>query len=110
MLAKALLPLLWRLAAVTVQYLKAKHRWTWAPIGILGTTSGNILSFRKQGRHTAVNAILGSAQMTFFIYVAAWSPELFKVWRSYPTLTVLAVLVISELLDLSPGAEAPIQD
>jgi hypothetical protein len=110
MLAKALLPLLWPLAAAVVQYLKAKHRWTWQPVSILWPSEEADPYFEKSGRRIALDAILGSVQMTFFIYLAAWSPELFKLWRVYPTLTVLAVLFVAGLLDISRRRQTPIQN
>jgi len=100
--AKILLPLFWPLAAVVVQYMKARHRWTWSPIAVLEKSRLTDPCFHREGWQIALAAVLGSAQMTFFIYVATWSPELFKVWRSYPTLTVFAVVLVAGLLDLSP--------
>ena len=106
MFTKILAPLLWPLAAVLVQYLKAKHRWTWNPIGIRERSGPTAPSFQQ----IAFDAIRGSAQMTFFVYLAAWSPELIKVWRGYPVLTGLAVVFVSGLLDLSPRPQAPVQN
>jgi hypothetical protein len=107
MLVKILLPLLWPLAAVMVQYLKARHRWIWNPISVLEKSS--LADQYFEGAEIALNAVLGSAQTTFFVYVAVWSSELFKVWRSYPTSTVLAVIFIAGLLDFSPLRRRPAQ-
>jgi len=109
MLAKALLPLLCPLAAVVVQYLRARHNWAWDHISILGIGDEAALRFRE-GKLIAVEAILGSAQTTFLVYVITWIPELFKVWRHYPTLTVAAVFFVFVLLDFSPGRRTPLQN
>jgi len=106
MLAKILLPLLWPLAAVSVQYLKAKHRWRWNTIRVFDRSGNAAPAFRQ----TAFEAIRGSAQMTFFMYLAAWSPELIKVWRPYPILTALAIVFVSGLLNFSPRVKAPVQN
>jgi len=109
MLAKALLPLLCPLAAVVVQYLRARHRWAWDHISVLGVGDEADLRF-KEGKLIAVDAILGSAQTTFLVYVITWIPELFKVWQHYPTLTVLAVFFVFVLLDFSPRRRKALQN
>ena len=108
MLAKALLPLLCPLAAVVIQYLRARHNWAWDHISILGIGEAD-LRF-KEGKLIAVDAILGSAQTTFLVYVITWIPELFKVWRHYSTLTVAAVFFVFVLLDFSPRRRTPLQN
>jgi hypothetical protein len=108
MLAKALLPLLCPLAAVVIQYLRTRHNWAWDHISILGIGEAD-LRF-KEGQLIAVDAILGSAQTTFLVYVITWIPELFKVWRHYPTLTALAVFFVFVLLDFSPRHRTPLRN
>jgi hypothetical protein len=100
MLAKALLPLLCPLAVVVIQYLRARHNWAWDHISILRMGDEAALRF-KEGKLIAVDAILGSAQTTFLVYVITWIPELFKAWQHYPTLTVLTVFSVFVLLDFS---------